>query len=149
MGTIKWFEDLECWQEARVYVRIVYAAARGERFRRDFELAGQLIGSAISSMANIAEGFHRNSKRDFMKFLDYSRSSIAESLSHCYVALDQGYITPEQMNELKRKAESVWKKVNGFISYLNKSEMADRAKRTNRTNKNNETNKPETPNEPQ
>jgi four helix bundle protein len=41
-------------------------------------------------MANIAEGFHRNTTRDFLKFLDYSRSSVAETLSHGYVALDQG-----------------------------------------------------------
>jgi four helix bundle protein len=41
-------------------------------------------------MSNIAEGFHRNSKKDFMRFLDYSRGSIAETLSHCHVALDQG-----------------------------------------------------------
>jgi four helix bundle protein len=90
MATIRRFEDLECWQEARAFARLVYHLTKKEGFRTDFELIGQVKRSAISSMSNIAEGFHRNSKKDFMRFLDYSRGSIAETLSHCHVALDQG-----------------------------------------------------------
>ena len=69
-------------------------------------------------MANIAEGFHRSSAKDFMRFLDYSRGSIAETLSHYYVALDQNYIGEPQLTEVKQRADIVWKKVNNFISYL-------------------------------
>lgn len=72
-------------------------------------------------MANISEGFHRNSNKDFMRFLDYSRSSVAETISHCYIALDQSYIDDEEMGQVRRQADIVWKKVNAFISYLNKS----------------------------
>jgi len=74
-------------------------------------------------MSNIAEGFHRNSKKDFMRFLDYSRGSIAETLSHFYVALDQEYISKEQMETAQRQADIVWKKVNNFITYLNKTSI--------------------------
>jgi len=56
-----------------------------------------------------------------MKFLDYSRSSIAETLSHSYVALDQGYIDENELEQIKTQAEIVWKKVNNLITYLNKS----------------------------
>jgi len=80
MGTIKRFEELECWQEAREFVKLIYELTKKGKFMRDFELVSQLRRSAVSSMANIAEGFHRNSNRDFMKFLDYSRSSVAESV---------------------------------------------------------------------
>ncbi len=69
-------------------------------------------------MANIAEGFHRKSTRDFLKFLDYSRASIAETVSHGYVALDQGYITDSEMKEMRNHADIVWKKVNSLITYL-------------------------------
>ena len=72
-------------------------------------------------MANIAEGFHRNSNKDFMKFLDYSRASIAETISHCYTALDQGYINEGEMEKIKRQTDVVWKKINSFISYLRKA----------------------------
>jgi four helix bundle protein len=125
MATIKRFEDLECWQEARKFVRLVYEMVDGNRFKKDFELVGQLKRSAISSMANIAEGFHRNSTKEFMRFLDYSRASVAETLSHCYIAIDQQYISEDELSKVKQQADVVWKKVNNFISYL---------RRTNRTN---------------
>ena len=120
MATIKRFEDLECWREAREFVRLVYKLTRKEKFRKDFDLVAQVRRSAVSSMANIAEGFHRNSNKDFMKFLDYARASIAESVSHCYVALDQEYIDQQEMDQVNQKADLVWRKVNNFISYLNK-----------------------------
>jgi len=110
---------LECWQEARQFVIMIYALTKMDKFKRDFELVGQVRRSAVSSMANIAEGFHRKSNKDFMKFLDYSRTSVAETMSHMYVALDQSYIDQCKLDEVQHQADVVWKKVNNFITYLN------------------------------
>jgi len=129
VATVKRFEDLECWQEARKLVRLVYELTKKDLFRKDFELMGQVRRSAISVMANIAEGFHRSGTRDFMKFLDYSRSSIAETVSHCYVALDQNYLDEVEMEKVNHQANIVWKKVNNFISYLRK--VCDGLNKTN------------------
>ena len=129
MATIKRFEDLECWQEARELVKIVYSVTKKNEFKKDYELVRQVRKSAVSSMANVSEGFHRNSTRDFMRFLDYSRSSVAETLSHLYVALDQKYINEEELEKIKNQGNIVWKKVNNFISYLNKNSIS-----TNKTN---------------
>jgi four helix bundle protein len=120
MASIKRFEDLECWKEARVLVRQIYELTKKKKFSMDFELKNQIRRSAISTMANTAEGFHRNSNKDFLKFLDYSRSSIAETLSHAYVALDQDYIVEPEMETLKQQTDLVWKKINSLITYLNK-----------------------------
>lgn len=102
MATIKRFEDLECWQEARALVKIVYSFTKKSEFKKDYELVRQVRKSAVSSMANISEGFHRNSAKDFMRFLDYSRSSVAETLSHLYVALDQKYIDDQELEVVKK-----------------------------------------------
>ena len=134
MATIKRFEDLESWQEARGLVSLVYELTKKDPFRKDFELMGQVKRSAISSMANIAEGFHRTSTRDFMKFLDYSRSSIAETVSHCYVALDQDYIDEVDMEKVKHQADMAWKKVNNFITYLRKACTSSKAAKKSKTN---------------
>lgn len=120
MATVKRFEDIECWQEARKLVHLIYAFTKKKEFKKDFDLKSQIKGSAISTMANIAEGFHRKSNRDFMRFPDYSRSSIAETLSHCFVAFDQNYIDDLEMRKVKEQAEHVWEKINNFITYLNK-----------------------------
>jgi four helix bundle protein len=134
VATIKRFEDLECWQEARGLVGLVYELTKKDPFRKDFELMGQVKRSAISSMANIGEGFHRTSTRDFMKFLDYSRSSIAETVSHCYVALDQDYLDEVDMEKVKHQADMAWKKVNNFISYLRKASTSSKAAKKSKTN---------------
>ena len=136
MATIKRFEDLECWQEARRFVQFIYGLIKKDQFKADFELVKQAKGSSISSMANIAEGFHRNSTKDFMKFLDYSRASIAETVSHCYVALDQQYINESEITQVKQQADIVWEKVNNFISYLSKL----RAPKLSQKNKFNQSN---------
>jgi four helix bundle protein len=134
MATIKRFEDLECWQEARELVKIVYSFTKKNEFKKDYELVRQVRKSAVSSMANVSEGFHRNSAKDFMRFLDYSRSSVAETLSHLYVALDQKYISEEELERVKNQGNIVWKKVNNFISYLNKSLSIKKSTRLNQSN---------------
>jgi len=123
MATIKRFEDLECWQAARELTKYVYKLTKKEKFNRDFGLVNQIRESSTSSMGNTAERFHRNSNKDFMRFLGYSRSSIAETISHSYVAYDQQYIDGIELEEVKRLADVAWKKINNFISYLNKSSM--------------------------
>ena len=123
MATIKRFEDLDCWMAARLFVKVVYRLTKSNSFKKDFELVSQIRRSAISSMANTAEGFHRSSSKDFMKFLDYSRSSIAETISHAYVAMDQKYISENEMEELKKTGDCVWKKINGLIAYLKRCQQ--------------------------
>jgi four helix bundle protein len=132
MARIDRFEDLHCWQEARKLVKLIYKITKKEPFNKDRDLVSQVRRSAISSMSNIAEGFHRRSNKEFMKFLDYSRSSIAETVSHCYVALDEEYISQDEMNQIYEQAEIVWKQVNGVIAYLSQSSRESN-RRTSRT----------------
>jgi len=134
VATVKRFEELECWKEAREFVKLIYGLIKKDAFRKDFELVNQLRRSAVSTMAKIADGFHRNSNRDFMKFLDYSRASIAESISHCYVALDQQYINEEEMVLVNEQANSIWKQVNAFIAYLNQHNKRNHPSHPNQFN---------------
>ena len=107
-------------------MQLIYSLSKGNSFSKDFRLVSQITNSAVSSMANIAEGFHRKSNKDFMKFLDYSRSSIAETVSHAYVALDQNYITQEQFDSARGLAVEISKMLSGLMAYLRKSDMRGR-----------------------
>ena len=117
---IKRFEEIEAWQAARVLVNMVYEAVnKNENFNKDFRLAGQIQGAAISVMANIAEGFSRKSNKEFIQFLYVSKSSAAEIQSHLYVALDQGYIAKAVFTEVYKQAEKISRMESNFIKYLN------------------------------
>src|SRR4030043_557794 len=94
------FEDLECWQQGRELTRMVYSATRNEAFKKDLRLAGQTQAAATSTMANCAEGFVRRSNKEFIQFVFIAMSSSAEVQSHMYVALDQGYVSQEEFNEI-------------------------------------------------
>ena len=69
-------------------------------------------------MANIAEGFDSHSNREFVQFLYYALRSGSELQSHCYVALDQGYVSESQFAEQYKEAGKVKSLIFGFIDYL-------------------------------
>lgn len=114
------FEDIEAWQEARKLVNLVYEAInRSQKFRKDYRLVNQIQDAAVSVMRNIAEGFSRKGKREFIQYLFISKSSAAELQSQLYVALDQEYITMDTFEKIYAQAEKVSKMDAGFIKYLN------------------------------
>ena len=66
-------------------------------------------------MNNIAEGFDRNSNKEFKNFLCISRGSCSEVKSMLYLALDLKYIKEDRHKELKNKTIEIHKLLNGFI----------------------------------
>jgi len=119
--TVKRFEDLICWQEARELTRGTCAVCRAGAFLKDYGLADQVRRAAISIMANIAEGFSRQGDREFIQFLFIAKSSAAELQSHLYVALDQAYIPTEDFDTLYAQAERIQKQISNLIKYLRSS----------------------------
>jgi len=116
---IKRFEEIKAWQEGRELVKMVYQAVRAnESFSKDFGLKEQIQRASVSVVSNIAEGFGRRSRKEFVQFLFVAKGSIAEVQSQLYVALDQNYITQEVFSVLYDKAEEVAKLLSGFITYL-------------------------------
>ena len=121
MATVKHFEDLEVWQMARELCADFHKICRVGEFAKDFDLRSQMRRSVGSSMDNIAEGFERNGKKEFVQFLSISKGSIGEFRSQLYRALDNEYISKEQFEMLFGKAQSISVKLNNFISYLTES----------------------------
>lgn len=72
------FEDLECWEQARKLMKVIYEMTKIPPFSKDYRLKDQIIGAGISIMNNIAEGFDSQSNIEFVRFLRYSRRSISE-----------------------------------------------------------------------
>jgi four helix bundle protein len=118
MGRAHGFEDLKVWQAARELVRSVYQLTSNQRFHKDAALRDQLRRAAVSSMANIAEGFERSSKREFGRFLYMARGSAGEVRSHLYVARDLDYIASSEFDELNSQAIRLSKGLFRFIQHL-------------------------------
>jgi len=119
MAKVEKFEDLICWQKARILVREIYRSTGTGDFSKDFDAKSQIRRAALSSMSNIAEGFGRFSKKEFVRFLEISATSASEVKSILYVALDLGYLPPEQIQTLQNLTEDVKALDLGLIKYLN------------------------------
>ena len=119
--SVQKFEDLIAWQKARVLAADVYRAVGHGAVARDFGLRDQMQRAAVSIMANIAEGFERRSPADFARFLTIAKASCAELKSHCFLAMDVGYINADLFRKLHDQAEEVNRIIGGLKASLNTS----------------------------
>ncbi len=94
------FEELIAWQKARELTNQIYRATRQQSFMRDYGLSNQMQRAAVSTMANIAEGFERMNPGEFHQFLVIAKASCGELRSHLYVALDNTYLTRPEFDSL-------------------------------------------------
>ena len=123
MPTIQRFEDLEIWQLARQLSQKIYHLTFREPFLSDFRLRDQMRGSSGSIMDNIAEGFERGSRLEFINSLTTAKGEIGELKSQLYRALDNHYLHREKFEELYNDADLLTKKTTNFVAYLNKSKI--------------------------
>ncbi|MBQ0733776.1 four helix bundle protein [Aquimarina celericrescens] len=122
MATIKRFEDLEIWQEARrLSKKIIYIVQTSE-LQKDYRLKDQIRAASGSVMYNIAEGFERDGNLEFRQFLSIAKGSAGETRSQLYRVFDSEYIDEETLKVLVSDYEILSKRISGFISYLNKKE---------------------------
>jgi four helix bundle protein len=121
------FEDLDCWQEARVLTRSVCGYTKRPAFLKDYKLSGQITGAAISIMNNICEGFDSKSNNEFIRFLVYSRRSCSEVQNCLYIAFDQTYISDNEFQNSYDHCAKVRRIIDGLIRYLKRHRAAKRA----------------------
>ncbi len=69
-------------------------------------------------MANIAEGFSRNTDKEFRQFLFVAKGSASELQSHLYIALDQHYLEQAQFDQIRAELEHLSKMLSNLIKYL-------------------------------
>ena len=118
MSTVKSFEELTIWQEARELTNSIYSLTK--RFPREelFGLTSQIRRASVSIMSNIAEGFNRRSKKEFINFLIFSRASAFEVQNDLYIALDLNYISKEEFEIYYKHAEKIAMSINKLIKYF-------------------------------
>jgi len=117
MGKVKRFEDLEIWQSSRDLLNLIY-----DDFRdcSDFTFRNQIISAGLSIKNNIAEGFSRDSDKEFKQFLNISKGSNGEVKSMYYTAEDQKYVTPPVAADRRNRTNVLRIKITNFMFYLKK-----------------------------
>lgn len=118
MAKVEKFEDLRCWQAARVLVKEVYGITSSGKAAADLGFRDQIRRASVSVMTNIAEGFGRTSNKEFIRYLEISFTSANEVKSLLYVAIDLDYLDTQLATELQQQAEGVKAMNLALIKYL-------------------------------
>jgi four helix bundle protein len=123
MATIQKFEDLKLWQKARILSEKVYTLTFSDPIHSDFRYKDQIRGSVGSIMDNIAEGFERGSKLEFINVLTTAKGEAGELKSQLYRGLDNNYFSSIEFEELYLLTDEITKMITGLINYLNRTKF--------------------------
>ena len=119
MAKFNSFEEIISWQKARELNSEIYKLTnKNNSFSKDFGLRDQIRRASVSVSSNIAEGFERETTKEFIRFLYIAKASAGEFRSQLYLAFDLEYVNEEEFEKLKLKVNEVSKLVSGLIKYL-------------------------------
>jgi four helix bundle protein len=118
---IESFEDLLVWQEGIRLAKAIYLLTAGGDLKRDFGLRDQLRRAAVSVPTNIAEGFERASRKEYLLFLNIATGSAGEVQSLLRVALEVGYLGRPRHDELRDAALKLSRYLSNHIKALKRT----------------------------
>lgn len=113
------FENLIAWQKSVDFFDLIMV--KTEEFHKlnsHFRLKEQLDAASSSISLNIAEGTGRHSKKEYVKFLYYSRGSLYETVTLLILLNKRNILSDGDLELLKSKAMELTKILNGLISSI-------------------------------
>ena len=111
-------KNLEVYQISENIADVVWdICSKWERFVRD-TVGKQLVRSADSIGANIAEGYGRYSFKENIQFCYYARGSYMETLHWLRRAKERKLLTPEQASGLEKLCQPFGLKLNAYIKSI-------------------------------
>lgn len=103
---IEKFEQIVAWQKSRELNILIYKIFNN---CKDFSFKNQIERAAVSIMNNIAEGFERQTNKEFKNFLYISKGSCGEVRSMSCLASDLKYINKNELENISGKCVEISK----------------------------------------
>ena len=85
------FKELEVWRVAMYIARLTYQETRKLPDEERFGLVSQMRRTAVSIASNIAEGYGRGSRQDYVRFLQIARGAACELETQVLLCHQLGY----------------------------------------------------------
>jgi len=116
---VECFEDLFIWQKTVEFAKEIYLITDKKGLKNDFGLKNQMRDSAVSISSNIAEGFERRSRKEYLNFLNIAKGSAGEIRSQLYVAFGVGYLEKSEFECLREKAKFLSGSISNHAKAIN------------------------------
>ena len=109
---MKSFRELEVWKRSMELTDRIYDLVGNLPKEERFALGDQLRRAVVSIPSNIAEGFGRDTHKDFAHFLAQARGSLYEVDTQVEIAIRRGFVEKDQkmfdlMNEISKMLASL------------------------------------------
>jgi four helix bundle protein len=119
---IRSFEDLIIWKKAVEFAKEIYLITEKTGLKNDFGLKNQMRCSAVSVSSNIAEGFERRSRKEYLNFLNIAKGSAGEIRSQIFVAFEIGYLEKAELEDLREKAKFLSGSISNHAKSINNAD---------------------------
>jgi len=115
---MKSHKELIVWQKAYKLVLEIYRITKKFPREETYCLISQIRSAAISVPSNIAEGYNRQSRKEYIHFLFIAYSSCAELDTQILMAYDLKYLSQSDFDSINLLIEEVMKMLNRLIYKL-------------------------------
>src|ERR1035438_7554209 len=119
MGTnnsiIKSYKDLEVWKKGVLLSIEVYKITSGFPSSELYAITNQMRRASASKPANIAEGYGRESTKNYVQFLKTSRGSLYELDTFLTIAFGLNFLEKNTKETLSLQIEEISKMINSLI----------------------------------
>ena len=108
------YRDLRVWQEAMNLTEQCYRLVRNLPPDELYGLSSQIRRAAVSIPANIAEGYGRAHRREYLQFLSVSQGSLKELETHLLLCERLDLCAAEAVDKILQKADQLGRMLGGL-----------------------------------
>ncbi|TDD98606.1 four helix bundle protein [Flavobacterium cellulosilyticum] len=110
------FRKLLIWQKSMTLTTNTYNSTKQFPKEEIFGLTSQIRRCAVSIPSNIAEGFGRDSNKEYLRFLNISIGSLFEMQTQLEIAKNINYFNEEEFNTLYEDSREIERMLVSFIN---------------------------------
>lgn len=115
---VRSYKDLIVWQKSFHLSLQVYKVTQSFPKEELYGLTPQIRRCAVSIPSNIAEGYARHRRLEYIQFLKIAFGSGAELETQLLIAKELNYIPSEKYDQVNHLLEEVMKMLNVLISRI-------------------------------
>ena len=117
-AVINSYRDLNVWQKSMELASMVYGLVKYLPREELYALSDQMRRAVVSIPSNIAEGYYRNSTRDYIRFLSVAKGSLGEIETQLFLCENFGYLKNEQILPALTKCDETGKMLTALINNI-------------------------------
>jgi four helix bundle protein len=118
------YRDLSVWRKSVGLVTDIYKVTQAFPKEEVYSLTTQIRRAAVSVPSNIAEGWGRNTTKEYIQFLTIARGSLLELETQLIISHNLNYITGQSLQKILEKTQEINKMLNALMKSLGRRKLA-------------------------